>query len=402
MATELSLRISNDELAARRSALVERLHTEDVAAVVLFGPTAIFWLTGFSFIPTERPLAMVLTRDRVLALVPSLEREHIRAAADIDDVDVVSYDEYPGLEPPLKLLVRTLQEDVRTDGRTLAVDADGYPPRYGYRGPRLTELLPNRQVNCAALIEDLRLLKSSQELALLRESSRWADHTHRHMQELVRAGANENEVAVLASLRGSLDMVAGLGPEFDPKAWAMLPATAGFRSQIGANAAFPHAINRNLTMAGGDVLVTGASALVWGYRCELERTMFVGPPGPEQRRWFQLMLGAQETAFDAMKPGRRCADVDRAVRDYFDREGITETWRHHVGHGLGMEVHEAPFLDIGDERVMEPGMVFSVEPGIYVPGLGGFRHSDTVAITDDGIELMTRYPRDLNSLICAV
>ena len=400
MATELSLRISNDELAARRSALLERLQPEDVAAVVLFGPTAIFWLTGFSFIPTERPLAMVLTDDHVLTLVPSLEREHVRAAAEVDAV--VSYDEYPGQEPPLRLLSQALVDDLGVAGRALAVDADGYPPRYGYRGPRLTELLPNRQVNCAALIEDMRLLKSSQELALLRESSHWADRTHRHLQEVVRAGANENEVAVQASLRGSLDMVGALGPGFDPKAWAILPTTAGFRSQIGANAAFPHAINRNLVMREGDVLVTGASALVWGYRCELERTMFVGPPEPEQRRWFQLMLGAQETAFEAMKPGRPCADVDRAVHDYFDREGITETWRHHVGHGLGLEVHEAPFLDVGDVRVMEPGMVFSVEPGIYVPGLGGFRHSDTVTITDDGIELMTRYPRDLDSLICAV
>jgi len=400
MATELSLRISNDELAARRSALLERLQPEDAAAVVLFGPTAIFWLTGFSFIPTERPLAVVLTRDHVLALVPSLEREHVRAATEVDAV--VSYEEYPGQEPPLNLLSRALVDDLGVAGRALAVDADGYPPRYGYRGPRLTELLPNRQVNCAALIEDMRLLKSSQELALLRESSRWADHTHRHLQELVRGGANENEVAVQASLQGSLEMVGALGPGFDPKAWAMLPTTAGFRSQIGANAAFPHAINRNLLMRGGDVLVTGASALVWGYRCELERTMFVGPPEPEQRRWFQLMVGAQEAALEAMKPGRPCAEVDRAVRHYFEREGITETWRHHVGHGLGLEVHEAPFLDVGDVRVMEPGMVFSVEPGIYVPGLGGFRHSDTVAITDDGIELMTRYPRDLDSLICAV
>jgi Xaa-Pro aminopeptidase len=400
MATRLSLRISDDELAARRGALLARLQGEGVAAVVLFGPTAIFWLTGFSFIPTERPLAMVFTRDRTLALVPELEKEHVRATSAVDDI--VSYHEYPGEEPPLKLLARELTDELQVSDRALAVDADGYPPRHGYRGPRLSELLPNRQVNCAALIEDTRMVKSGQELALLRESSRWADNTHRHLQELVQAGANENEVAVQASLHGSQDMVSDLGPEFDPRAWTLLPTTAGFRSQIGANAAFPHAINRNLVMHEGDVLVTGASALIWGYRCELERTMFVGQPSADQRRWFQLMLGAQEIAFDAMRPGRRCAAVDRAVRDYIEREGITETWRHHVGHGLGMEVHEAPFLDIGDDRVMEPGMVFSVEPGIYVPGLGGFRHSDTVAITDQGIELMTRYPRDLDSLICAV
>jgi Xaa-Pro dipeptidase len=399
MATELSLRISDQELAARRAALLDRLAPEDAGAVVLFGPTAILYLTGFSFIPTERPLAMAFTRDRLLAMVPSLEREHVGAAIRVDEV--VTYDEYPGERPPLELLARAL-DGLGLGGRALGVDADGYPPRYGYRGPRLSELLPARQVSCAAMVEDLRLVKSEQELALLRESSRWADGTHRHLQSLVRAGANENEVAIRASLAGSQDMVSGLGPDFDPRGWVMLPTTAGFRSQIGANAALPHAINRNLVMREGDVLVTGASSLVWGYRCELERTMFVGEPSDEQRRLFGLMAGAQEAAFEAMRPGRRCADVDRAVRDYFERRGIAETWRHHVGHGLGMEVHEAPFLDVGDDRVMEPGMVFSVEPGVYVPGLGGFRHSDTVAITDDGIELMTRYPRDLDSLVCAV
>jgi Xaa-Pro dipeptidase len=399
MATELSLRIADHELAARRAAVLDRLAHEDVAVVVLFGTTAILYLTGFSFIPTERPLAMAFTRDRLLALVPSLESEHVRGAVHVDQV--VVYDEYPGERPPLELLARALPEPW-VGGRTLGVDANGCPPRYGYRGPRLSELLPNRQVSCAALVEDRRLVKSDQELALLRESSRWADRTHRHLQDLVRAGANENEVAIGASLAGSRDMVDTLGPDFDPRAWVMLPASAGFRSQIGANAALPHAINRNLVMREGDVLVTGASSLIWGYRCELERTMFVGPPSAEQRRWFELMLAAQDIAFSAMRPGVRCADVDLAVRAHFEREGIADTWRHHVGHGLGMEVHEAPFLDIGDDRLLEPGMVLSVEPGIYVPGLGGFRHSDTVAITQDGIELMTRYPRDLDSLICGI
>ncbi|MGH7910399.1 MAG: M24 family metallopeptidase, partial [Candidatus Dormibacteraceae bacterium] len=101
-----------------------------------------------------------------------------------------------------------------------------------------------------------------------------------------------------------------------------------------------------------------------------------------------------------IRPRNTCADVDRAVRAYCAEQGVMEAWRHHVGHGLGMEVHEAPFLDVGNDRVLEPGMVLSVEPGLYVPGLGGFRHSDTVAVTGDGIELMTKYPRDLASLVC--
>jgi Xaa-Pro dipeptidase len=400
MAIETGLRISPEELAARRRALGEQLAAEDAGATVLFGPTAVFYLTGFSFIPTERPIGIVISGERVVALVPSLEREHVRAQGGI--TDVVHYDEYPGTEPPMRRLARLLTDELGLGERALAVDADGYPSIYGYRGPRLSELLPNRIVKVGTRIEDARFVKSERELELLRVSSRWADNTHRHLQELVRDGVNEVDVSVQASLLGSKDMLAGLGPDFDPKGWVSQPTTAGFRSQIGVNSAFPHAITRNMTMHRGDVLVTGASAYVWGYKCELERTMFVGPPSDEQRRLFELMVGAQDTAFEAIKPGNRCADVDRAVRDYFDRHGIQQYWRHHVGHGLGMEIHEGPFLDIGDDRPIVAGMVFSVEPGIYVPGLGGFRHSDTVAVVEDGIELMTHYPRDLESMICAV
>jgi Xaa-Pro aminopeptidase len=126
--------------------------------------------------------------------------------------------------------------------------------------------------------------------------------------------------------------------------------------------------------------------------------MVVGQPSAEQQRFFSLMLGVQETAFEAIRPGRPCAEVDRAVRAYFERHDLMSYWRHHVGHALGIGIHEAPFFDIGDPTEIRPGMVFSVEPGIYVPGLGGFRHSDTILITEDGSEILTSYPRDLISL----
>jgi Xaa-Pro dipeptidase len=399
MATDTSLRIAPDELADRRRKLQEHLAAQDVGAVVLFGPPALHYLTGFSFVATERPMGVAMSGERVVALVPSLEREHVRAMSDI--TEVAEYAEYPGEEPPMDVLVRVLTNELGLGTKALAVDGDGYPSIYGYRGKPLSALLPdNRIVNIKALIEDMRLVKSAQELELLRISSRWADNTHRHLQELVADGKNEVDVSVEASLRGSRDMIRGLGPDFDPKAWSSMPTSAGFRSQIGANAAFPHAINRNLDMHRGDVLVTGASSMVWGYKCELERTMFVGPPSDEQRRWFDLMVGAQDTAFETIRPGNRCADVDRAVRAFCEQHGVTDAWRHHVGHGLGMEIHESPFLDIGDDREIRPGMVFSVEPGLYVPGLGGFRHSDTVAVTEDGIELMTKYPRDADAMVC--
>jgi Xaa-Pro aminopeptidase len=150
------------------------------------------------------------------------------------------------------------------------------------------------------------------------------------------------------------------------------------------------------------VLVSETSAPVWGYNAELERAMVVGPPTDEMRRHFEHMRAAQQVAFAALRPGVTCAAVDRAVLSYFSEQGILDTWGQHTGHAIGLRNHEAPFLDVGDETVIEPGMVFTIEPGVYVAGLGGFRHSDTVAVTSDGIEVLTDYPSDIESLTLPV
>ena len=110
------------------------------------------------------------------------------------------------------------------------------------------------------------------------------------------------------------------------------------------------------------------------------------------------MVALQDTALNAIKPGAKCSDVDRAVRAYFDQHNLMPYWRHHSGHAIGLRYHEGPFLDSGDDTTIEPGMVFTVEPGLYAPHLGGFRHSDTVVVTQGGIEMLTYYPRDLASL----
>jgi Xaa-Pro dipeptidase len=111
------------------------------------------------------------------------------------------------------------------------------------------------------------------------------------------------------------------------------------------------------------------------------------------------MKALQEIAFDAIRPGALCSDVDKAVRSYFAHHDLFAHWRHHTGHAIGLRYHEGPFLDTGDHTEIRPGMVFTVEPGLYAPDLGGFRHSDTVLVTDDGIEILTYYPRDLESLV---
>jgi Xaa-Pro aminopeptidase len=189
-----------------------------------------------------------------------------------------------------------------------------------------------------------------------------------------------------------------VGPEWRAQSPWYEGAVAGYRGQIGRNASIPHAHAGNIVFQAGDVLVTGATSPVWGYHSELERTMVVGPPSDEQRRMFEHMVALQDIAFAAIRPGARCADVDLAVRAYYDEHALWDNWRHHVGHAIGIRYHEGPFLDRGDPTIIRPGMVFTVEPGLYAPGLGGFRHSDTVAVTGDGLDFLTDYPRDLEAL----
>jgi len=173
---------------------------------------------------------------------------------------------------------------------------------------------------------------------------------------------------------------------------------AGFRGQVGPHSYYPHTLSIHAVIRRGQVLVTGAGAKILGYSAELERTMIVGKPTEEQEKYFNLMLEARKVAFENIKPGVRCSDVDRAVRKYFKDRGLQDLWRHHTGHGIGIDYHEAPFLDIGDNTILEPGMTLTVEPGIYVKGLGGFRHSDTIVVTEDGYELLTKYPEQLEDL----
>ena len=192
------------------------------------------------------------------------------------------------------------------------------------------------------------------------------------------------------------------GPSYDGQQSSSDGATGGYRGQIGLRSSWAHAVAHNIEFREGDVLVTETSAPVWGYNAELERAMIIGAPSEVMRRLFDHTVAAQQVAFQALRPGATCADVDRAVLGYFEAEGLLSHWRQHVGHGIGLRNHEAPFLDVGDHTPVEPGMVFTIEPGVYQNDLGGFRHSDTVVVTPDGIEILTSYPSDIESLTIQV
>ena len=389
------MRIQEDEYRRRTAALADHARERGLEGVVLFDPTYVLYYAGFAFVPTERPMAFALNVDGEGGmLVPRLEREHAQANALVQHV--ADYPEYPSETHPSESLRSLLGElGLR---KQFGADQDGYPWVLGYRGPSLTELIGVTPEKVTAFVEDQMAIKSEAEVALIRESAKWGNLAHMLLQRYTRPGLTEVEVSQRATNEATLAMLNAIGPIYRAQNPFFEGASAGYRGQIGRNAAIPHSLTANITFREGDVLVTGATAPVWGYLSELERTMVIGEPAAEQRVLFDHMVALQDIAFEAIKPGALCSDVDRAVRAYYEEHGLWDYWKHHVGHCIGLRYHEGPFLDIGDNTEIKPGMVFTVEPGLYAAGLGGFRHSDTVVVTDTGIDFLTYYPRDLDSL----
>ncbi len=391
------LRISDAEYLRRRATILDRLSDRGVSALVLFSPNNVGYFGRFAFAPTERPIAYFFTRDTSVLLVPHLEIEHAEEFALVDKV--VTYPEYPGERHPMEFLKDQLIE-AGLQTATIGVDSDGYGRIYGYRGPRVSDLLPDAKVETVQDdVEYLQMVNTEEELEIIRESCKWGNLAHQLLQEYSKVGEIESSIAARASYDASQTMVKELGPEYRAFGFGRTGAYSGFRGQVGKASALPHALSNNAALQPGDALVTYAGAPIWGYDSELERSMIMGEPSAKQIEYFNHMFNAQTIALNAIKPGIPCSEVDRQVRQYFTENGLMENWRHHTGHAKSMLIHEAPFLDIGDHRILEVGMVFTVEPGVYVPDFAGFRHSDTVAVTETGIEFLTFYPRDLESLI---
>jgi len=380
-------RLPASEFETRLTAIRERLTETAADAAVWFDATSIEYVTGFHHIQTERPVALAVTDDRVEITVPRLEVERVSPIPRIDAVH--SYFDYPGGDP-----IETVDEMLTGMGvESVAADADGAPGVMGYEGPPLSDFC---EVESEGIewVPEMREAKSDAEVDLIRESARWANLAHRSLADHTEVGAHPATVSQRASMEGSRAMLDALGSEYAVRTRGDGPVHAGYIS--GDETALPHGHTPNERLSRGDVLITGATANVDGYVSELERTMFVGEVTDEQQYYFEIAVEAQEVAFDAMGPGASLSHVDQAVWDYFEEQGVTDLARHHVGHNIGMDGHEPPYIDRGADGEMEPGHVYTIEPGLYTDD-AGYRHSDTVAVTDDGIDFLTYYPRDLES-----
>ena len=393
--TMAELAISRSEYDSRRAELLDRAEADGHEGVVLFGALNIQYATGMYHLPTERPCIAGITRDRVEAVVPRLEQEH----AERDDFafdDVTVYFDYPQGDPMAR--VAEMCDRLGIADGSIVADADGSPARNGYTGPALSDVVSGT-VAVTDYITDMREVKSDAEIDLIREASVWANYGHRLLQEKLEPGRRPVTISAEVQREGTEVMLDTLGDRYEMTDWSspmMCKFTAGDVTYE------PHSVDQTNRIEEGDNVVTIVKPTVGGYTTELERTMFVGEPSTEQREYFEIMKEGQELAIDAIEPGVPYAAVEETVLDYFEEQGVADHVKHHIGHNIGLQGHERPFLDVDYEGTIREGELYTVEPGFYVPDVGGFRHSDTVVVTGDGTETLTYYERDVDSLTVEV
>ncbi len=366
--------------AARRARLSSMIRTRGLDAYAVSTEDNIWYLTGLVYRPEERPFVVVLRADGGATLVvPELERRHLTEAGFPGTVE--PYWEFPS--PPGRrwqdALARALSGcgSVGYEGKAKASLADSI--RSADPGARAVDL-----------VEELRLRKDAGELEGIRRAAAAASDAMASLLASVYPGAS-----VLESFMVSKATQARLVKDgsFNPLITQLLTV-----AWPAPRSSMPHSVPGVGERFGAGPCVAMCYFRVSGYAAECERTFFLEAPGKREREFFEAMMEARRRGLAAVRPGAPCSSVDAAANGWLRERGLGELLLHRTGHGIGLGNHEEPWLAEGDDRPLEPGMVVSVEPGLYVEGLGGFRHSDTVLVTEDGYELLTRAPIDVDSL----
>ena len=350
-------------------------------ALVLFPSTNLRYLTGYSEHPSERHFLLFVTADQEpVFLVPELSGEQVRAEAAVDDVRTWADDEDP------VAAVAAVVDDLGVTQR------DGDAPRvlvddtmHARFTQDLREVLPDATFGLASdVLADLRAIKDDAEVAALRRAGEAADAVIREL----RADGNDvvgmTEAELARHVEDRLAANGGTGVSFETIVGS------------GPNGAMPHHTHGDRVIDAGDPVVLDFGTRVDDYPSDQTRTLVFGDESPPKdvREVHRVVREAQEAAVEAVEPGVTTGAVDAAAREVIEEAGYGDEFVHRTGHGVGLDVHEEPFVVSGGERELEPGMVFSVEPGVYLPGEFGVRIEDLVVVTADGCVRLNRTDRD--------
>ena len=353
----------------------------DVAGLILFPSPNLTYLTGFEESPSERHLLLVVPRDDEPTFVaPTMYAEQL---AETPVADVRLWDDG---DDPVALLEDALSALAIRDGRILVDDR-----MWALFTQDLRRLLPDADFDLASVVfEALRLRKDDVELEALREAGALADRVLCELRSRGEALVGTTEAELADEIERLLADHGGVSPSF-----TTIVAS-------GPNGARPHHHSGDREIRPGDPVVLDFGAYVDAdlasgtarYPGDQTRTIvFDGEPPATYREIHGIVEEAQAAAVDAVEPGVTAGSIDRAARSVIEEAGYGDAFVHRTGHGVGLEVHEPPYIVGGNDRELEPGMVFSIEPGIYLEGKYGVRIEDLVVVTEDGVERLNDSPR---------
>lgn len=370
---------------ARIDACQRRLEDAGADLVVCFPSPNLTYLTGFAESPSERHLLLFVPRDGSPALVaPTMYDEQLEA------LGVPSLELWDDDDNPLAAVERVLE------GYELETDGDAAPTvllddrMWTTFNHDLRALLPEAEFGLSiTVLEPLRIRKDEVEIDALRQAGEIADRVSLEIRSCGEELLGTTEADLAAEIDSLLAAEGGVEPAFET-----IVAS-------GPNGARPHHHSGDREIRRGDPIVLDFGAFVDAdletgtarYPGDQTRTIVVGEPPAEYERVHEVVAEAQETAVEAVEPGVAAGEIDRAARSVIENAGYGDAFVHRTGHGVGLEVHEPPYIVAGNDRELEPGTVFSVEPGIYLEDRFGVRIEDLVIVTEDGCERLNDSPR---------
>jgi Xaa-Pro aminopeptidase len=352
--------------AQRRRILQSQLGAAHLTALLITRPASWYYLTGFSgeagALVVSRSGAVIITDGRFTAQARQ-ETSRVRIiqqtgalAASVGELLRDAGIRRVGFDAS-QITVSTLTALRRASGRR------------------------TRWIAAARHVEGLRGRKDAGELAQMRKAAALADRVMGHALEILKPGVRELEIA--AEIEFQMRQLGASGPAFETI------VASGERS------AYPHARATAKRLRKNELVVLDLGVILAHYCSDITRTVVVGRASQKIRKWHQAVQAAQRAAIEAVNAGVTCGEVDAAARGVLAGQSLDQYFVHGTGHGLGLEVHEDPRVAKGQKQILQPGNVVTIEPGVYVPGVGGIRIEDDVAVHEGRTEVLTRIPRDL-------
>lgn len=339
--------------------------------VLITHPKHVYYLTGFACNPHERFLGLLLAAaDEPVLIVPALDAEAAHAASVVKKIIT-----HQDTDNPYELL----RAVVRGSTGVLAVEKEQLTVS---RFELLQHSLSVTRYNDAGpVLRELRVRKSSEEVQVIKNAVQLVEEVLQRGLSQTRVGVSEIEL--VAELEYTMKKLGAEGPSFSTMVLS------------GPNTALPHGVPGSRRIENGDLVMFDLGVYAGGYASDITRTFAVGEPSSEVVNIYETVLAANEAGIRAVKPGVSYAAIDRAARNVIQEAGYGPAFLHRLGHGLGMDVHEYPSVHGQNEDLAQPGAVFTIEPGIYVPGVGGVRIEDDVLVTETGVEVLTTFPKEL-------